>query len=119
METPCPYVKGGASSADSVDFWKRRMNMRILTSLVSAAALLGATSVANAATLTGKIAELNMNRNTLTLDNGSTVTVSRGDRLAALRLGERVTVTYSQTNGGGEKQATNITPDTLSADVGG
>jgi Protein of unknown function (DUF1344) len=115
-------MRGGASSADraaSATSSKRRMNMRILTSLVSAAALTGATSVAFAATMTGDITALNMNRHTLTLDNGSTVFVANSGRLEALRLGEKVTVAYSAANGGGQKQAKKITPDNLSADLGG
>jgi hypothetical protein len=84
------------------------MNMRILTSFVSAAALMGTISVASAATMTGDITGMNMNRHTLTLNGGSTVFVPDSRQLSALRPGQKVTVAYSER--GNEKQANKITP---------
>ena len=73
--------------------------MRIVGSLVIAAALMSATSVACAATTGGDISRINTMRHSLTLDNGSTFLAPRSANLSRFKVGERVSVAYAMRHG--------------------
>jgi len=94
------------------------VNMRMLTGIAAAAALMGAVSVANAATAQGKITAINASKDSITLNNGSTFTALRSAKLSNLKVGEKVTVAYNMRAGANE--AVKITPAPGSnADLGG
>ncbi len=75
---------------------------------LSAAALLGAVSVANAADLTGTIKSIDTAAKTITLDNGQTFQLGTGVQASTLKVGEKVKVTY--TGSGASMQATAVAP---------
>ena len=75
-----------------------------------AAALLGAASVAYAADATAKIKSLDMSKDMITLDNGSSFMAPKGMRLSDFKVGEKVTVNY--TKAGDKMDATSIRPAT-------
>ncbi len=72
--------------------------MRMIPAAVLAAAVMGAAS-AYAAGATGKIKSLNMTKDTVTLDNGSTYMAPKGVKLSEFKVGQNVTVNYTKTNG--------------------
>ncbi len=82
--------------------------MRILLSVLAAAAILGAANLAYAAEATGKIKSIDMSKHTVTLDNGSTYDVALSVKLNGMKVGERVTLTYQQS--GKAMDATLIKP---------
>jgi hypothetical protein len=84
--------------------------MRILTCAVAAAALVGAASVAFAADATGTIKSLDMSKDMITLDNGSSYMAPKGLKLSSFKVGEKVTVSY--TKAGDRMDATSIKPAT-------
>jgi Protein of unknown function (DUF1344) len=90
--------------------------MRRFAGAIAAAAVIGAASLAYAATsepgatgaATGQITGINAGKHSITLDNRSTFFAPHGANLANLRIGEKVTVPYVTL--GGIKDATQITP---------
>jgi len=70
--------------------------MRMLAGAVLATALLGAASVAYAANATGKIKSLDMTKDMVTLDSGSSYMAPKGVKLSSFKVGERVTVSYTK-----------------------
>jgi Cu/Ag efflux protein CusF len=84
--------------------------MRMIAGAALAAALLGAASVAYAADATGAIKSLDMTKNMVTLDNGSSYMAPKGMKLSDFKVGEKVTVSY--TKAGDKMDATSIRPST-------
>lgn len=84
--------------------------MRMLVGAVLATALLGAASVAYAADATGKIKTLDTSKDMVTLDNGSSYWAPKSMKLSDLKVGEKVTVSY--TKAGDRMDATSIKPAT-------
>ena len=84
--------------------------MRVLTGAVLATALLGAASVAYGADATGKIKTLDMSKDMITLDNGSTYWAPKSVKLSDFKIGEKVTVSYNKS--GDKMDATSIKPAT-------
>jgi hypothetical protein len=92
--------------------------MRMVAGVVAAAAAMGAASLAYAATDAGTITDINQAKDSITLRDGSTFMAPKDARLSNLRIGEKVTVAYTQL--GDMKDATKITPVPLAnADLGG
>jgi len=77
---------------------------------VAATALLGAVSVAFAADATGKIKNVDMNKDMIKLDNGSSYIVPKSVKLSDFKVGEKVTVIYNKT--GNKFDVTSIRPAT-------
>jgi uncharacterized protein (AIM24 family) len=84
--------------------------MRMIAGAVLAAALLGAASVAYAADATGTIKSLDMSKDMITLDNGSSYMAPKSVKLSDFKVGEKVTVSYSKA--GDKMDATSIKPAT-------
>ncbi|HLW92387.1 MAG TPA: DUF1344 domain-containing protein [Roseiarcus sp.] len=84
------------------------MNKVILPAI--AAMLLAGGSVALAADATGKITSIDAAKDTLTLDNGSTYTAPASVKLSTFKVGEKVSVNYSMSNG--KMEAASIKPAT-------
>jgi Cu/Ag efflux protein CusF len=84
--------------------------MRMVVSVVLATAFLGAASVAYAADATGKIKSLDMTKDMVTLDNGSSYTAPKNVKLSDFKVGEKVTVGY--TKAGDKMDLTSIKPAT-------
>jgi Cu/Ag efflux protein CusF len=84
--------------------------MRTFASAALAAALLSAASVAYAADATGKIKSLDMSKDMITLDNGSSYMAPKSGKLSDFKVGEKVTVSY--TKAGDKMDATSIRPAT-------
>jgi Cu/Ag efflux protein CusF len=82
--------------------------MRMLVGAVLATALLGAASVAFAADATGKIKSLDMTKDMVTLDNGSSYMAPKSVSLSKFKVGEKVTVNY--TKSGDRMDITSIKP---------
>ena len=70
--------------------------MRILVVAVLATALLGSASIAYAADATGKIKSLDMTKDMVTLDNGSSYMAPKTVKLSDFKIGEKVTVSYAK-----------------------
>jgi hypothetical protein len=66
--------------------------------------------LAYSAEATGTIKSIDMSKHTVTLDNGSTYDVAKSVKLDAMKVGERVTLTYQQS--GKAMDATGIKPAT-------
>ena len=77
---------------------------------LSAAALLGAVSVANAADISGTIKSIDLAAKTVTLDSGQTFKLDTSVQASNLKVGEKVKVTY--TGSGSDMQATAVAPAT-------
>ena len=84
--------------------------MRMFASAALAAAFLGAASAAYAADATGKIKSLDMTRDSITLDNGSTFMAPKATKLSDFKVGQKVTVSY--TKSGDKMDVTSIKPAT-------
>ena len=84
--------------------------MRMLVGAVLVTALLGAASVAYAADATGKIKTLDMTKDMVTLDNGSSYMVPKSVKLSDFKVGQKVTVSYTQA--GDKMDVTSIKPAT-------
>lgn len=84
--------------------------MRMLVSAVLAAALLGSASVAYAADATGKIKSLDLTKDMVTLDNGSSYMAPKTMKLSDFKVGEKVTVSY--TKAGDKMDISSIKPAT-------
>ena len=84
--------------------------MRTFASAALAAALLSVASVAYAADATGKIKSLDMSKDMITLDNGSSYMAPKSVKLSDFKVGEKVTVSY--TKAGDKMDATSIRPAT-------
>jgi Protein of unknown function (DUF1344) len=69
----------------------------MLQGAVLAAALLALAPAANAAGATGKIKSLDMTKDMVILDNGSSYTAPKSMKLSDFRIGEKVTVSYTKT----------------------
>ena len=94
--------------------------MRMLAGVAAAAAVMGLASVAYAANATGDITHINIGKDSLTLDNGSTYIAPPNAKLSNFKVGEPVTVTYNTHSG--KKDATSIAPAqpaANNADLGG
>jgi Cu/Ag efflux protein CusF len=80
--------------------------------VVAAAAILSAATTAFAAEsthrTTGKIKSIDVMRDVITLEDGSTYKVARGVNIKPMKAGEKVTVTTSKF--GGTVEASAITP---------
>jgi opacity protein-like surface antigen len=84
--------------------------MRMLLGAVLATVLMGAASVAYAADATGKIKSLDMTKDVVTLDSGSSYMVPKSVKLSNFKVGEKVTVSY--TKAGDKMDITSIKPAT-------
>ncbi len=73
--------------------------MRMFIGAVLATALLGSASIAYAADATAKIKSLDMTKDMVTLDNGSTYMAPKTVKLSDFKVGEKVNVSYSTDNG--------------------
>ena len=73
--------------------------MRTFVIPAIAAALLGSVSIASAASAVGVIKSLDVAKDMVTLDNGSSYTAPSAMKLSAFKVGQKVAVTYSQSNG--------------------
>jgi Cu/Ag efflux protein CusF len=82
----------------------------MLASAVVATALMGAASVAYAADATGKIKSLDMTKDMVTLDSGSSYMAPKSVKLSNFKVGEKVTVSY--TKAGDKMDVTSIKPAT-------
>jgi Cu/Ag efflux protein CusF len=84
--------------------------MRILTGAAAVAAvlLIGVAGSASAAEATGVIKSLDTAKDMVTLDNGSSYDVAKSVTLASFKVGEKVTITYTQS--GKMMDATAIKP---------
>ena len=71
--------------------------MRMLVGAVLATALLGSASIAYAADATAKIKSLDMTKDMVTLDNGSSYMAPKSMKLSDFKVGEKVTVSYTKT----------------------
>jgi Cu/Ag efflux protein CusF len=89
---------------------QRRSTMRMLIGAVLATALLGAASVAYAADATGKIKSLDMTKDMVTLDSGSSYMAPKSVKLSDFKVGQKVTVSY--TKAGDKMDVTSIKPAT-------
>jgi hypothetical protein len=70
--------------------------MRILIGAAIAASVIGLSGAAFAGETTGVIKSLNSTKDVVTLDNGATYDVAKGVNLSNFKVGEKVTITYSQ-----------------------
>jgi len=61
--------------------------------------LFAGASVAYAADATGKIKSIDMSKDTVTLDNGSTYMAPSTVKLSGFKVGEKVSVNYTTNNG--------------------
>jgi Cu/Ag efflux protein CusF len=84
--------------------------MRMIAGAALAAALLSAASVAYAADATGTIKSLDMSKDMITLDNGSSYMAPKSVKLSEFKVGEKVTVSYAKA--GDKMDATSIKPAT-------
>ena len=75
-----------------------------------AAALLGSASIAYAADTTSKIKSLDMTKDMVTLDNGSSYMAPKTVKLSDFKIGEKVTVSYAKA--GDKMDITSIRPAT-------
>lgn len=82
--------------------------MRMLFGAVAAASVIGLAGAAYAAQASGTIKSLDTAKDMITLDNGATYDVAKGVSLAGFKVGEKVTVTYTQS--GKMMDATAIKP---------
>jgi Cu/Ag efflux protein CusF len=84
--------------------------MRIFVGAVLATALLGSASLAYAADATGKIKSLDMTKDVVTLDNGSSYMAPKTVKLSDFKVGQKVTVSYS--NAGDKMDIMSMKPAT-------
>jgi Cu/Ag efflux protein CusF len=84
--------------------------MRIFIGAVLATALLGSASLAYAADATGKIKSLDMTKDVVTLDNGSSYMAPKTVKLSDFKVGQKVTVSYS--NAGDKMDIMSMKPAT-------
>lgn len=70
--------------------------MRVFIGAGVAALLIGFAGSAFAAEATGVIKNLDAAKNMVSLDNGASYDVAKGVKLANFKVGEKVTITYSQ-----------------------
>ena len=83
--------------------------MRIVASLVvGAAAFIGVSSIACAATAVGNITSIDMAKHSLTLDRVSSFVAPKGAHLSRFKVGENVAVAFAMR--GGKMDATAIRP---------
>ena len=73
-------------------------------------ALFAGASIAYAAAATGKIKTIDTTKDTVTLDNGTTYAAPTTVKLSDLKVGEKVTVDYTTSNG--KMQINTIKPAT-------
>ena len=73
--------------------------MRMFIGAVLATALLGSASLAYAADATGKIKSVDMTKDMVTLDNGSSYMAPKSVKLSDFKVGQKVTVSYSKAGG--------------------
>ena len=86
--------------------------MRRMLGVAAAAAFAFAVSAASAAELTGTISNINLTRNTFTLDDGRTFTASPtntvGDKLSDLQEGDKVRIDVATQDLNTGKQPFNV-----------
>ena len=73
--------------------------MRVLTPAILVFALLAGSSMALAADATGTIKSLDMSRDMVTLDNGSSYMAPKSVNLSTFKVGEKVTINYAMAAG--------------------
>jgi hypothetical protein len=80
---------------------------------LAAAGILGAATLAFAAgpavTATGKIKSVDLFKHSITLENGATYKIARGVKIENMKLGQRVTLTFSAALGP-ITEATEVSP---------
>jgi len=81
--------------------------MRILIGAAAAAFVIGLAGSAFAADATGVIKSLDSGKDMVTLDNGSSYDVAKSVKLTNFKVGDKVTITYTQS--GKTMDATAIT----------
>jgi Cu/Ag efflux protein CusF len=84
--------------------------MRMLATATLATAFLSVASIAYAADATGTIKSLDMSKDMITLDNGSTYMAPKSVKLSSFKVGEKVTLSYTKT--GDRMDVTSIKPAT-------
>ena len=85
--------------------------MRIVASfVVAAAAIMGVSSIAHAATAVGDITSINMAKHSLTLDKVPSFVAPKGIDLSRFKVGENVSVAFAMRRG--KMDATAIRPAT-------
>ena len=82
--------------------------MKKLLATLAGMTMLAMASVASAEDATGKIATIDSENQTMTLDSGMSFTLSEGTSLEGLKVGDEVSVTYEQQDG--QNVATEIAP---------
>jgi Cu/Ag efflux protein CusF len=80
---------------------------RLMPPLLAALLVAGA-SAAFAADATGTIKSIDAAKNTMTLDNGSTYVAPASVKLSTFKVGEKVSVDYTMSNG--KMEASSIKP---------
>jgi hypothetical protein len=92
----------------------KEKSMRKLVGVFAAIGVLGAATLAFAAgpavTATGKVKSVDMLKHTVTLEDGSTHKFARGVSIDRVKVGERVTLTYSSV--GSISEVSEIAPAT-------
>jgi hypothetical protein len=84
--------------------------MRIMLSTIAAFAILSTANLAYAAEATGAIKSIDIPKRTVTLNSGSTYNMATGVKLDGMKVGEKITLTYSQS--GKSMDATAVKPAT-------
>jgi hypothetical protein len=84
-------VSSPRAKRQSKEKWMRKL----LLGAVAAISVLGAFAAGPAVTATGKVKSVDMMRHTITLEDGSTHKFARGVSIDGVKVGERVTLTYS------------------------
>jgi hypothetical protein len=101
-------VRIALKDAKGCDAAKMRPGVRKTIATITAAVLLSTTSIAAADQMTGRIRSIDPATNRITLDSGQTFELAIPEEAAMLMIGEKVTVTFS--NSGTEKVASAIEP---------
>ena len=70
--------------------------MRVLVPAIAAAALVGLACTAFAADATGTIKSVDMSKDMVTLDNGSSYIAPKSVSLSKFKVGEKVTISYAK-----------------------
>jgi Cu/Ag efflux protein CusF len=73
--------------------------MRKILIPAAATALFAAASIANAADATGVIKSIDTVKDTITLADGATYHAPSSVQLSSFKIGQKVAITYSQSNG--------------------
>jgi Cu/Ag efflux protein CusF len=82
-----------------------KIEMRKILIPVVATALFAAVSIANAADATGVIKSIDTVKDTITLADGATYAAPASVKLSTYKVGQKVAITYTQSNGKMEASA--------------